>query len=53
MAGSRIYGLSGSIFGLVGIVESARGDLLAAAFMAAAAIACALRAHAEWKREKV
>jgi hypothetical protein len=46
------FALAGGLFGVGGIVFIAGGNLLPGGFMSLAAIALALRANAEWKREQ-
>ena len=50
MPRSKTYALCGGMFALIGVAVSARGDWLPGIFMFLAAIACGLRANAEWKR---
>ena len=52
MGKSRTYVLSGGLFALIAIAVTARHDVVPGIMMFLAAIACALRAHDEWKREQ-
>jgi len=48
---SRAYALCGGMFGLIGIAALTRHEIFAGVLVFALAIACALRANREWKRE--
>src|SRR5437868_6036465 len=48
---SSAYAVCAGMFGLIAISVTTGGDWLPGIFMFLAAIACALRANAEWKRE--
>jgi hypothetical protein len=45
---SKLYGLSGVLFGLIGIDVAAHHDLLPGLAMFTLAVGCALRARREW-----
>ena len=51
MAKSKIYALCGCIFAITGLAIS-NNDLVHGILMFAAASACGLRGHSEWKREQ-
>ena len=48
---SRAYAVCAGMFGLIGIAAVTRHEILAGIFVFLIAIACALRANHEWKRE--
>lgn len=48
---SRAYALCGGIFGVIAILAINRHDILPGITCFLIAIACALRANSEWKRE--
>jgi len=50
MSRDKAFALSGALFAVIATTVTVRGEWLPGLFMFAAAIACALRANAEWKR---
>jgi hypothetical protein len=52
VAKSKIYAVCGCVFAITGVAVISNDDLVPGILMFAAAIACGLRGHSEWKREQ-